>query len=158
MTDGRDVYSVYARYKSAMLTEREIIESCACHRARTARVVTRAYDEVRPLVGLRTTQLSVLLAVAADDAMSITALAKFMGMDRIVDPQFASAGKGRLDQARGRRLASQPQFGDHQGGGRARLRAALPLWNKAQQALKKKLGDRAWADVRASLDHLIRTA
>ena len=66
-----------------MLTEREIIESCACHRARTAaRVVTRAYDEVLRPVGLRTTQLSVLLAVAADDAMSITALAKFMGMDR----------------------------------------------------------------------------
>ena len=42
--------------------------------------------------------------------------------------------------------------------GRSRLREALPLWNKAQQALKKKLGDRTWADVRASLYHLILTA
>jgi DNA-binding MarR family transcriptional regulator len=47
-----------------------------------ARAVTRAYDEALRPVGLRATQLSVLLAVAAEDPMSITALAKFMGMER----------------------------------------------------------------------------
>ena len=55
---------------STMPSEREIIENCACHRVRTAaRVVTRAYDEALRPVGLRATQLSVLLAVAAEDAM-----------------------------------------------------------------------------------------
>src|SRR5262249_57713556 len=66
-----------------MITEREILESCACHKARTAaRVVTRAYDEALRPVGLRATQLAVLVAVATDEAISINALAQVMGMDR----------------------------------------------------------------------------
>ena len=142
-----------------MLTEREIIKSCACHRARTAaRVVTRAYDEVLRSVGLRATQLSVLVAVAADDAMSITALAKFMGMDRTTLTRnlrpLEREGLIRLGAEGWHRSRNLEITKD----GRSRLREALPLWNKAQQALKKKLGDRTWADVRASLDHLILTA
>ena len=55
-----------------MITEREILENCACHKARTAaRAVTRAYDEALRPVGLRATQLAVLVAVAMDDAISI---------------------------------------------------------------------------------------
>src|SRR5262245_17482686 len=66
-----------------VLTERQIIESCACLRTITAaRAVTRVYDEALRPAGLRATQLSVLVAAAAEGAMSITALAKFMGMDR----------------------------------------------------------------------------
>jgi DNA-binding MarR family transcriptional regulator len=42
--------------------------------------------------------------------------------------------------------------------GRACLREALPFWSRAQQALKKKLGDRNWQAVRNGLDHLIRAA
>src|SRR5215470_9873871 len=72
MTRGRNI-----------TTERDILASCACHRVRTAaRAVTRAYDEALRPVGLRATQLIVLVATAADDALSITALAKLMGMDR----------------------------------------------------------------------------
>jgi len=47
-----------------------------------SRVVTRFYDEILRSVGLRATQLAVLVAVGNEDVMSITALAKFMGMDR----------------------------------------------------------------------------
>ena len=142
-----------------MLTEREIIESCACHRARTAaRVVTRTYDEALRPAGLRATQLSVLVAAAVDDAMSITALAKFMGMDR----STLTRNLRPLEKEGLIRLGAE---GWHRSrtleitkAGRARLREALPLWQKAQQALKRKLGDRAWSQVRASLDHLIGTA
>src|SRR5262249_58200972 len=66
-----------------MITEREILENCACHKARTAaRAITRAYDEALRPIGLRATQLAVLVAVAMDEAISINALAKLMGMDR----------------------------------------------------------------------------
>jgi len=34
----------------------------------------------------------------------------------------------------------------------------LPLWSSAQKALKRKLGDRTWDEVRGVLDHLIRVA
>ena len=39
--------------------------------------------------------------------------------------------------------------------GRSRIREALPLWQKAQEQLRKKLG-RRWAAIRADLDGLIR--
>src|SRR5215813_9335970 len=59
------------------------VESCACHKVRmAARAVTRAYDGALRPVGLRATQLAVLVAVGRDGSMSITGLAKVMGMDR----------------------------------------------------------------------------
>ena len=48
-----------------MISERDILASCACHRVRTAaRAVTRAYNEALRPVGLRATQLAVLVATA----------------------------------------------------------------------------------------------
>ncbi len=142
-----------------MPTEREIIDNCACHRVRTAaRAVTRAYDEALRPVGLRATQLSVLLAVAADDAMSITALAKFMGMDRstltrnlrpLEKEGFITLGVEGWHRSRTLEVTKA---------GRARLREALPLWKRAQQALKKKLGEETWDAVHGVLERLIRAA
>ena len=144
---------------TATPTPREVIEACACHRVRTAsRAVTRAYDEALRPVGLRATQLSVLAAVAAEEAMSITALANLMGMDRStltrnLRPLEAEGlvALGNEGWRRSRMLTLTKL-------GRSRLGEALPLWSKAQQALKRKLGDRAWNDVRGVLDHLIEAA
>lgn len=144
---------------AATPTAREVIETCACHRVRTAaRAVTRAYDEALRPAGLRATQLSVLVAVAADEAMSITALAKFMGMDRsTLTRNLRPLEKeglvtlGNEGWRRSRTLSITKA-------GRARLREALPLWSKAQQTLKRKLGDRTWDDARGVLDHLIEAA
>src|SRR5258708_22503545 len=127
----------------SMTNEREIVASCACYRVRTAaRAVTRAYDEALRPVGLRATQLSVLVAAAVNNALSITALAKFMGMDRStltrnlrpleVDGLIAV---GREGWRRSRTLEITRK-------GRSRLRDAMPLWENAQRALQKKLGDR----------------
>ena len=66
-----------------MTTEREVVDSCVCHKVRmAARAVTRAYDAALRPVGLRATQFAVLVAVATEGALSITALAQAMGMDR----------------------------------------------------------------------------
>ena len=142
-----------------MITEREVIENCACRKVRTAaRAVTRAYDEALRPVGLRATQLAVLVAVAMDDAISITALAKFMGMDRstltrnlrpLEKEGLVTLGTEGWRRSRTLEITKM---------GRSRLREALPLWTKAQQALKKRLGDRTWGAVHGALDHLIRAA
>lgn len=139
--------------------ERNAIKSCACHKVRMAsRAVTRAYDDALRPVGLRATQLSVLVAIAIDGAISITALAKFMGMDRstltrnlrpLEEEELVMVGlEGRH---RSRKLEITKQ-------GRARLREAMPLWERAQKALKANLGDANWADMHDCLDHLIRAA
>jgi DNA-binding MarR family transcriptional regulator len=142
-----------------MTSEREILDSCACQRVRTAaRAVTRAYDEALRPTGLRATQLAVLVAIAADDALSITAAAEVMGMDRSTlvrnlrpleaEGLIALGPEGRW---RSRALEITEK-------GRSRLREALPLWERAQQTLHGKLGDRSWDRVRSSLDDLIRAA
>jgi len=42
--------------------------------------------------------------------------------------------------------------------GRSRLREALPLWEKAQKTLQRKLGSRKWSVIRTGLDDLTRAA
>ena len=90
--------------------------------------------------------------------MSITALAKFMGMDR-------STLTRNLRPLEKEGLITLGDEGWHRSrtleitkAGRTRLREALPLWQNAQQTLKRKLGDRAWDQMHASLDYLIARA
>lgn len=139
-----------------MVTERDVIENCVCHRTRmAARAVTRLYDDALRSVGLRATQLAVLVAAGADDVVSITGLAKFMGMDRsTLTRNLAPLERegliriGNEGWRRSRTVEITKQ-------GRSRLREALPLWQKAQERLRRKLG-RRWAVIRDDLDDLIR--
>src|SRR5215468_8987372 len=142
-----------------MLSEREVLENCACHKVRTAaRAVTRAYDEALRPVGLRATQLVILVAAGADDALSITALAKLMGMDRATLTRnlapLAREGLLRISDEGWRRSRTVEITKQ----GHLRLREALPLWEKAQETLRRELGLRRWAVIRADLDDLIRAA
>jgi DNA-binding MarR family transcriptional regulator len=138
-----------------MTTERKMIETCACHKIRmAARTVTRSYDEALRPVGLRATQVSLLAAVALEGAMSITALAGLIGMDRsTLTRNLAPLEKeglltlGSEGWRRSRTLAITPK-------GRSRLQKSMPLWEAAQKRLKQELGGR-WDDVQSSLDHLI---
>jgi DNA-binding MarR family transcriptional regulator len=142
-----------------MVTEREVVENCACHKVRTAaRAVTRAYDEALRPTGLRATQLAILAATAVDDALSITALAKFMGMDRstltrnlapLTRESLLRIGNEGWRRSRTVELTRQ---------GRSRLRQALPLWEQAQETLRRNLGVRKWTGIRSDLDDLIRAA
>ena len=142
-----------------MSPEREVLENCACHKVRiAARAVTRAYDEALRPVGLRATQLSVLVAAAADDALSITALAKFMGMDRstltrnlrpLESEGLIAVGLEGWRRSRALEITAK---------GRSRMQEALPLWRKAQQTLRRNLGDKSWDAIHDNLDHLIHAA
>ena len=142
-----------------MVTEREVVENCMCHRTRmAARALTRLYDDTLRSVGLRATQLAVLVAVGGDDVVSITALAKFMGMDRsTLTRNLAPLEREGLIRVgnEGWRRSRTVEITDK---GRSRLRQALPLWGKAQEALRRKLGLQRWAVLRADLDDLIRAA
>jgi DNA-binding MarR family transcriptional regulator len=123
-----------------------------------ARAVTRLYDDTLRSSGLRATQLSVLVAVGIDDVTSITALAKFMGMDRsTLTRNLSPLEKEGLIRVglEGWRRSRAVEITKK---GRSRLREALPLWEKAQQTLKRKLGDRKWDVIRGDLDDLIREA
>src|SRR5215831_7862920 len=138
-----------------MPTEREVMETCVCTKVRAAaRAVTNAYDEALRPSGLRATQFAVLAAVGADGAVSITALAQRLGMDRTTLSRnlgpLESAGLVKLGNEGWRRS----RMLEITRKGRTQYDKAVPLWEKAQHALHRKLGDRSWAGVRASLDQL----
>ena len=123
-----------------------------------ARAVTRLYDDTLRSVGLRATQLAVLAAVGGDAVVSITGLAKFMGMDRsTLTRNLAPLERGGLIRlgVEGWRRSRTVEITKK---GRSRLREALPLWQTAQETLQRRLGMRRWADIRADLDDLIRGA
>jgi len=120
--------------------ESYFVESCACHKVRmAARAVTRAYD-------------------AVEGAMSITALAKFMIMDRstltrnlrpLEKEGLVAVGLEGWRRSRTLEVTEK---------GRSRLGEALPLWKQAQETLRRKLGEQNWVNIHSDLDQLIRAA
>ena len=134
---------------------REVLESCLCHKVRNAaRAVTRAYDNALRPCGLRITQLSVLVAAAAEGAVSIAALADYMGMDRSTLTRNLQplVGEGLISIGeegwrRSRTIAITKKGAD-------RVQAALPYWQKAQKALRETIGAPNWPHVNKSLDQL----
>jgi DNA-binding MarR family transcriptional regulator len=136
-----------------------MIETCTCHRIRmAARAVTRTYDEALRPAGLRATQAAVLAAIAAEGAMSITALAKFVGMDRsTLTRNLAPLEKEGL-LALGSEGWRRSRTLELTAKGRSRLQQAMPLWESAQKRLKQQLGGERWDGIHASLTHLIGSA
>ena len=143
-----------------MTTDLGYVESCACHKVRmAARAVTRAYDDALRPARLRASQLTVLVAINSNDgAISITALAKIMGMDRstltrnlrpLETEGLVTVGLEGWRRSRALEITNK---------GQSRLREAFPLWQRAQDSLRRKFGNRSWAEVHASLDRLVLAA
>jgi DNA-binding MarR family transcriptional regulator len=133
-----------------------MLSICVCHKSRMAmRSVTRAYDEALRPTGLRATQLLLLVAIAAEGAVSISALANAMGMDRTtltrnVEPleKEGLIQRGEEGWRRSRSLKLT-------GAGRSLMSRAIPLWEAAQRDLRGKLGEKDWAAVHTVLERLI---
>jgi DNA-binding MarR family transcriptional regulator len=138
-----------------LVTEREVVDKCVCNKVRcAARAVTRVYDTAMRPSGLRATQMSVLVAIAAEGAMSITALADYMGMDRstltrnlrpLAKDGLVSLGMEGWRRSRKVSITNK---------GAKRMRKAIPYWENAQRALRAALGAADWGDVVHSLDQL----
>jgi len=123
-----------------------------------SRAVTRLYDDTLRPVGLRATQLVLLVAIGSGEAVSITALAKLIGMDRsTLTRNLAPLERDGLVRVgnEGWRRSRTIEITKK---GSARSREALSFWEKSQNTLRQKLGAIKWADVRTDLDDLIRAA
>src|SRR5215469_18004271 len=123
-----------------------------------SRAVTRLYDDTLRPVGLRATQLVLLVAIGSGEAVSITALAKLIGMDRSTLTRnltpLEREGLIRVGNEGWRRSRTIEITNK----GHSRLRKALPFWEKAQSTMRQKLGSRRWPVIMADLDDLIRAA
>jgi len=135
-----------------------LIGQCACLKVRTtARALTRFYDDAFRPVGLRVTQLSVVVAVASSEAVSIASLSRMLGMDR-------STLTRNLRPLEKKGLVALGPEGHHRSRtlsitskGTELLHKALPLWHKTQAKLRKQLNDAHWTNLHAELDHVIKS-
>ncbi|HZS59967.1 MAG TPA: MarR family transcriptional regulator [Gemmatimonadaceae bacterium] len=131
------------------------VTACVCNKTRmAARVVTRIYDEALKPIRLRATQFALLVALGADGAMSIAALAKLMAMDRstltrnlrpLESEGLVARGDEGWRRSKGVQITAK---------GRARLRQGMPLWQSAQSDMLRRLGQSNWTRVQAGLDLL----
>jgi len=136
-----------------MKPSNEMLAQCVCTQVRTvARLVTRTYDEALRTTGLKASQLSVLAAVDALEAPSIVALSKALAMDRTtlsrnLRPLVAAGLVVMREDGRSRTTTITAQ-------GQAAIKAAFPLWRKAQSELLRRMGEPLVDSTRAQLVRL----
>jgi DNA-binding MarR family transcriptional regulator len=123
---------------------RRVVLACAVMNFRqVARSVTARFDDQLRPVGLRATQLNLLMAIETSTAVTITDLAEILAMDRTTMTR-------NLKLLRQRKLVDDKRIALTAKGRRAAA-AALPLWEKAQAEILDRLGKKRWA---ALLDEL----
>ena len=133
-----------------------IAGQCACTNFRRAsRAVTQHFDEAFAPIGLRSTQVCILVAIGADEPASIAGLSRELVMDtstvtRNLKPLQKLGLIEKTTAGVGRRLALT--LTDK---GRAALLDALPLWEHAQHRVVSYLGDARWNDLRDSLSDAV---
>jgi DNA-binding MarR family transcriptional regulator len=126
---------------------------CANFR-RTARALTQMYeDALRPL-GLRATQLTILQALSRAGEVSQGQLGGMLAMDStsLTRTLAIMARKGWIEEQRGedrreRRIRLSVA-------GEAKLKRALPVWEKLQARLRKKLGKQKWGSLLRLTHHV----
>ncbi len=119
----------------------EIAESCLCRRVRAvSRQITNLYDEALRPTGLTANQLTVLVAVERAGPIGPSALGERLGMEKSTVSRTATrmVARGWLTDAPaegGRRALLVTTAG------RRKIRAAHPLWRRAQRQARRALGD-----------------
>ena len=115
---------------------------CLCiNLRRAARGVSRHYDEVLESFGINVAQYSLLSHLKRLGQPSISSLAEALGLDRSTLGRNLRVleGAGLVTLAEGEDLRNRVVCLTAEG--EARLAAARPAWESAQQSLAERLGD-----------------
>ena len=115
--------------------------SCLCLASRrTARAITRIYEEKMRPHGLRGTQFSVLVMLSLRGATPMRQLADLLGVERttltrsvaiLEKKKWVSAGATKDARERPIRITES---------GRRKLESAFGAWKSAQELVERKLG------------------
>ncbi len=123
------------------LQAQAIVEVCLCHHVRrTARAVTRLFDEALQPTGVKAAQFNILAAIAARDVTSAAEISKLLAMDRTTLSRnlkpLREAGYITTEGGAGRR----PDVLSLTATGRVIFSRAADLWRQAQGQLTGRLG------------------
>jgi DNA-binding MarR family transcriptional regulator len=119
-----------------------LTSECICtHLRRAARGVSRHYDEALEGFGINVAQFSLLRHLRRLDQPSISTLAEAMGLDRSTLGRNLKVleAEGLVALAEGQDLRNRLVLLTEQG--EARLQAAQPAWEQAQEKLITTLGE-----------------
>ena len=134
----------------------EMLATCACLQLRKAtRVVTQLYDEALRPLGLRSTQLPILVTLAAHGGVSVPDLADSLVLDRttLIRNLRPLQRRGLIEVGReeGRRTYRAALTT----AGREAAAASVPLWAEAQTRVTDELGSRESLDLGRALSRLV---
>jgi len=125
---------------------------------RTARAVTRLYDEGLQSSGIRSTQFAILVAVKKNEPIAIGQLGNVLGIDRTTmtrslrllrkDGLLTISKRGEKRQ---RLVAITPK-------GEETLGRAIPVWRDMQTHFVNTIGQDYWRDLRNELERLAGVA
>ena len=139
-----------------MLDETKRVErECIAFRIRKLnRLVTAIYDDALAEAGLKTSQFTVLVALANREKVTPSELTRLLAMDestvsRNVE-RMCAKGWLRLDPGEDRRSHTIEVTQN----GKALIRKCLPAWQRAQEGVTRRLGTENVAAVRSSLRKL----
>jgi len=121
---------------------------CMCGNfRRTSRALTQLYETALRPLGLRATQLTILQVLSRAGEVSQGQLGEMLAMDS------TSLTRTLAIMRRQRWLAERPGKDRRQrrlrlsSSGEAQLNRAMPIWDKVQARLRRKLGKQTWNDL-----------
>jgi DNA-binding MarR family transcriptional regulator len=134
-------------------------ETCACANFRRAsRALTQLFDHALQPSGLRSTQLIILLEVAVAGSTTAPQLVRRL----VIDPSTL---------ARNLKLIAKQGWIKHKSAGNRRtqeiilsprgfkaIQKAVPLWERAQSAFARALGEKRWRSLQSDLSASVAIA
>jgi DNA-binding MarR family transcriptional regulator len=137
----------------------EVATGCACRNLRrTARAVTRLYDDALRPSGLRITQFTLLVAVGLSEPVPITRLADALALDRTTLARDLKplSERGLLEITAGQDKRTRLVGLTAQG--REAIGRAYPLWQRAQAHIVAGSGPDRWPLVASGLEEVAALA
>ena len=125
---------------------------------RTARAITRLYDLAFQGTGIRSTQFTILIAVAKAQPVSISTLGEIL----VIDSTTLTRSLAKLQKqgflAISKRAERRRRFVSLTEGGVKALEDSLPGWRAAQERFVKTVGADFWLGFRSELERLAHVA
>lgn len=133
----------------------EVLRTCGSFNLRKAtRVVTQLYDDILQPTGLRSTQVVLLVVLAAEGEMSVS----YMARELIMSPSTLSRTLVPLERDGLIEVTSNGKRGKLvrlTAAGKSALLHAVPYWQKAQEKFLEQAGADAWTELNEKLAGIV---
>jgi len=125
---------------------------------RTARAVTRLYDEALQPTGIRSTQFAILVGVKKAEPIAIGELGRTLGIDPTTMTRSLRLLKNDGLLTISKRAEKRQRFVSITAKGVETLERAVPVWREMQARFENTIGPEYWRELRNDLERLAGVA